>query len=416
MTKKNTVILIIVVALLILILGIWLLFFTAPKNQTPTNDQNSSNPFGTYNGSTAVTPAATSTATNTVEPTTQFINNNASPLTKISTAPIAGAEVFDRKVSATTTLSIVRYLERATGHAREYDRSTFSITSASNTTIPGIYQAWWSGNAVLAQFLGQSKDTVKTFTGSLPSTTTPTTQLNGSFLNDNIYALAISPKGNRVFTLTKGDSAIGSISNLDGSKKTSIFNFPFNEWKTEWSNENMLTLTTKSSFSAPGSMYFLSTSGTMTKALGDIAGLTTLTSPSLGYAIYSASNSSGISSGIYDFSKGNTLAFTGNPTLPEKCVWSKLSKTTAYCAVPSTIPIGNYPDDWYKGNISFTDNIYKVNLSLPAVQFLYSLPKDQNIDVINPFLDAKEENLYFTNKNDYFLWGLNIKGLSPIGL
>jgi hypothetical protein len=178
----------------------------------------------------------------------------------------------------------------------------------------------------------------------------------------------------------------------------------------------MLTLTTKSSFSAPGSMYFLSTSGTMTKALGDIAGLTTLTSPSLGYAIYSASNSSGISSGIYDFSKGNTLAFTGNPTLPEKCVWSKLSKTTAYCAVPSTIPIGNYPDDWYKGNISFTDNIYKVNLSLPAVQFLYSLPKDQNIDVINPFLDAKEENLYFTNKNDYFLWGLNIKGLSPIGL
>lgn len=413
MSKKNTVILIVIIAILVLAIGIYLLFFSSPATQTPTN-QNTGSPFGNYSGSIPVTPPTTGDSTDTGT-STQYASNPTSPLIKISTVPIAGAEVFDRKSGATTT-SIVRYIERATGHTAEYNRSTYTLAVSSNTTIPSIYQAWWSGNTVLAQFLDQDKVTVKTFVGNMPATTTPSTQLTGGFLADTIYTLAISPKGNKVFTLLAGDSAVGSISNLDGTKKTSVLNFPFNEWAVEWPNENTITLTTKPSFSAPGYMYFLSTGGTMTKALGDIAGLTTRTSPNLGYTIYSASNTGGISTGIYDIKKNTTLAFTGNATFPEKCVWSKLSKTTAYCAIPAIIPSANYPDDWYKGNVSFVDNIYKVDISLPAVQLLYSLPINQNIDLINPFMDAKEENLYFTNKNDYFLWGLTIKGLIPSGL
>jgi hypothetical protein len=413
MSKKNIVILIVIIAILVLALGIYLLFFTSPGTQTSTNNQSSGSPFGNYTGSSSTTPSGTESTTEVTEQTTQYINNPTSPLIKISIVPIAGAEAFDRKTGTTTT-GIVRYMERATGHTAEYDRSTHLLIASSNTTIPSIYQAWWSNNTVLAQYLDQDKSTVKTFTGNLPSSTTPTTALSGGFLTPNIYALAISPKGNRVFTLLNGSSAIGNISNLDGTKKTPILNFPFNEWLVEWPNENTITLTTKPSASATGYMYFLSTSGTMTKALGNITGLTTRTSPNLGYTIYSTSNTSGISTGIYNLNKNTAFAFTGNPTFPEKCVWSKLSKTTAYCAVPVTIPSGSYPDDWYQGNISFVDNIYKIDLSLPAVQLIYKLPSDQSIDAINLFLDPKEENLYFTNKNDYYLWGLTVKGLTPI--
>lgn len=417
MSKKTTIILIIVVAVLVLAVGIFLLFFTSPSIQNP-GSQSSNSPFGTYTGSPTTTPVST-TNTSTGEEggqTIPYVNSPTSPLTKISTAPIAGAEVFNQKVTGTTTIGIVRYTERANGHTREYNKSTYAISTASNTTIPTIYQAWWSGNRVLAQFMSQNKDALKTFSGSLPSTTSPTTQLTGVFLADDIYTLAISPKGDRVFTLPVGVSATGSISNLDGTKKTSILTFPFNEWTAQWPSENTITLTTKASYIAPGYMYFLSTAGVMTKALGDIPGLTTLTSPSLGYALYSASNNGSIATGIYNFSKNSTLAFTGSPTFPEKCVWSKLVKTTAYCAVPTTIPIGNYPDDWYQGEVSFVDNIYKVDVSLPAVQLLYKLPADQSIDAINLFMDSKEENLYFTNKSDYYLWGLTIKGLLPTGI
>lgn len=416
MSKKNTVILIVIVAILVLAIGIYLLFFTSPLNQTPANTQNTGSPFGNYNGSSSTTPVSSGGTTNNSSSTPAFVNSNISPLIKISKVPIAGAEVFERKLTATTSTNIVRYTERATGHTTEYDSAAYALTTASNTTIPSIYEALWSGNTVLARFLDQNKYSIKTFSGNLPSTTTPTTQLTGVFLDDDVYSLAISPKGNRVFTLLRGDSAIGSISNLDGNKGTTIFNFPFNEWTAEWPNENTITLTTKPSYNTNGYMYFLTTAGSMTKALGNIAGLTTRTSPNLGYAIYSGSNTGGIATGIYDFKKNTTLAFTGNPTLPEKCVWSKLNKTTAYCAVPTTIPIGNYPDDWYKGKISFADNIYKVDIALPAVQLLYKLPTDQTIDATNLFLDAKENNLYFTNKNDYFLWGLTIKDLLPSGI
>ena len=412
MSKKTTIIIILVVAVLVLALGIFLLFFTSPTATPGT--QNNYSPFGNYNGKIAST-TPTTTPTDTVGDDQQYINDPTSPLIKISTAPIAGAQTFTRKVTGTTTTNIVRYMERATGHTREYDRTTNMLSTASNTTVPSIYQAWWSGNTVLAQFIGQSKDNIRTFTATLPASTTPSTQLVGGFLTENIKALAVSPKGNRVFTIPAGENAVGSISNLDGSKKTSILNFPFNEWTAQWPSENTITLTTKPSFSAPGFMYLLSTAGSMTKAMGNIPGLTTNTSPDLNYAIYSNSTSGGFLTGVYDLVKNTGITFTNNATLPEKCVWSKTSKTTAYCAIPASVPIANYPDDWYQGNLSFVDNIYKVDLKLPAVQLIYNLPKQENIDAINLFLDAKDENLYFTNKNDYFLWGLTIKGLSPIG-
>ena len=415
MSQKKLITWVIIVAILILIIGIYLVFFTSPGTQPTTNTQTPYSPFGNYAGSSSSTPTTPSQNTNTGSngSGSTYINNATSPLVKISTTPIAGAEVFDRKIGvSTTTVSVVRYMDRATGHTMEYNRSTSMLSASSNTTIPTIYRAFWSGNTVLAQFLEQNtRNVVRTFSGTLPASTTPSTQLTGVFLGNNISTLAISPKGDQVFTIPTGDSAIGSISSLNGTKKTSILNFPFNEWTAEWPSASTITLTTKPSFSSPGFMYFLTTSGTMTKALGNIAGLTTRTSPNLGYTIYSTSLTGGLATSVHDFTKNTDLTFNGSATLPEKCVWSKLVKTIAYCAVPQNVPMGNYPDDWYQGNISFTDNIYKIDLSIPSVRLIYNLPTSQNIDVINPFLDTKEENLYFTNKNDYFLWGLKTKGL-----
>ncbi|HAO64780.1 TPA: hypothetical protein DCQ44_02230 [Candidatus Taylorbacteria bacterium] len=418
MSKKTLIAVIIIVAVLVLVLGIFLLFFTSPVIQTTNTGLSPNSPFGNYGGSsstTPITPTPTPDNGQANGPVTPYLNSPTSPLVKISTEPIAGAQVFDRKISGTTTASIVRYMERATGHVLEYNRTNNFLTTASNTTIPSIYQAWWSGNTVLAQFIGASKDTIRTFVGNLPSAPTSTTQLTGTFLNDNVSSLAISPKGNRMFTLGGGNFAIGNISSLDGTKPTSVLNFPFNEWAVEWPNETTLTLTTKPSAGIPGFMYFLTTTGFMTKVTGNIFGLSSRSSPDLGHAVLSASTNGGIATVIYDINKNTSLAFTDNPTLAEKCVWSKLSKTTAYCAIPQNIPIGNYPDDWYQGNVSFVDNIYKIDLTLPAVQLLYKLPSDQQIDVTNLFLDAKEENLYFTNKSDYYLWGLTIKNLTPTG-
>lgn len=408
MSKKTLLALVILVALLILGIGVYLLFFTAPSIGNP-DAGNNYNPFGNYSGSSTTTPT-TNTASSTTQGDTTYVNSATARLVKISAAPIAGAGSFERKVVGTaTTTSIVRYTERATGHTVDYNEAARTLTNISNTTIPSIYRAWWLGSNLLAQFLDEDKETIKTYAGALPTNPTSTTALSGSFLTNNIYNLAVSPKGNRVFYLQTGESAVGTIVNIDGSKRSQIFNFPFNEWVTEWSNESTITLTTKASYNTQGFMYFLgSASGVMTKAFGNVAGLSTRTSPTLNYALYSASTNSGVATAIYDFKNNNSFPLS-NQTLAEKCVWSTLNKTVAYCAVPTSIPIGNYPDDWYQGRVSFVDNIYKIDASLPAMQLLYSLPQDQNIDATKLFLDQKENNLYFTNKKDHFLWGLTIK-------
>ena len=420
MSKKTIVILIIVVAVLVLSAGIFLLFFTNPpiqKASDVTLNGNNYAPFGVNPNSTSTNQNTNpDNGTNTGQDPYKYTNNSNSPLIKISTAPIAGAEVFDKKITGNaTTTSIVRYTERSTGHTQEFNRLNFTLSNASNTTIPSIYQAWWSGSNLLAQFIGGNKDLVKTFTASLPINSTTTSPIIGGYLPDNIYTLSVSPKGNRVFYITKGPSAQGHISNVDGSKNTTLLSFPFNEWNTQWPNESTITLTSRPSYNSTGYMYFLSaTTGSMTKVLGDFDGFSTLTNPSLTYVLYSGSTNNTVSTAVYDIKTGKNSIFPAATTLAEKCVWSKLSKTTAYCAVPNKIPSASYPDDWYQGNISFVDNIYKVDIAASAIQLMYKLPTDQSIDAINLFLDAKEENLYFTNKNDYYLWGLTIKGLTPI--
>ena len=414
MSKKTLLVIIILVALVILGVGIYLLFFTKPLvSQTTPNGTYS--PFGNYSGSSSTTPNVTATSSSsTVANSTSTYSSPTAVLIKISSAPIAGAGSYQRKITSTTTTdTIVRYTDRATGHTMDYDTNNNSSFTASNTTIPTIYNAWWSGSNLLAQFLDQDGQTIKTYVGSLSTAATSTLPLSGSFLTNNVYALAISPKTNRIFYITAGGSAVGTISNIDGTKKNQFFNFPFNEWNTEWPNESTITLTTKASYNTAGYMYFLSsTKGTMTKALGDINGLTTRTSPSLNYTIYSGSTNGGLATAVYDF-KHNTSYTLNNPTLPEKCVWSTLKPSVAYCAIPINVGIGNYPDDWYQGNVSFVDNIYKIDMTLPSAELLYSLPQDQNIDATNLFLDQQENHLYFTNKNDYNLWGLNIANLVP---
>ncbi len=413
MSKKSFLAVVIVVALLILGLGVYLLFFTKPNIGAPDN-KGTYSPFGNYTGSNSSTSPSTSTASSTAsDETPNYTNTQNSPLIKISGSPVAGAGSFERKApGVSTSTTVVRYTERATGHTMDFDMVSGKTLISSNTTIPSIYKAWWSGSNLIAQFLDQNRQTVKTYAGSLPINSTSTKALSGSFLANNIYSLAISPKGNKIFYLQTGDGAEGIVANIDGSGRSQILTFPFNEWQTQWPSDSAITLTTKASSGVPGFMYFLSPStGTLTKAMGNIEGLTTRTNPSLSHTLYSASTDGGLTAGVYDIKKDLYFDLQ-NATLPEKCVWSTLNKNIAYCAVPTSIAIGKYPDDWYQGNVSFVDNIYKMDVSLPSMNLIYSLPKDQNIDAINLNLDQKENELYFTNKNDFYLWGLDLKNLN----
>jgi len=212
------------------------------------------------------------------------------------------------------------------------------------------------------------------------------------------------------YTISHSIGSSGTVSEFDGTKKSQIFDSPLSEWQIDWPTPSLIAMTTKPAGGVPGFLYFLNSStGTFTRAIAGVNGLTALVSPDGSFVLYSESISGGLSLKIYSFQNGDseTVAVT---TLPEKCVWSKNNQEIVYCSVPSYLPEGNYPDVWYKGLVSFSDDIWEIDTLTGAGKLLARLEQlgRKEIDGTNLFLDSKENYLFLTNKNDSHLWSLKI--------
>lgn len=343
-------------------------------------------------------------------------------LRKLHNSPVAGIYSFIKQKTGTTTKDvIVRYIERGLGHIYETNMTTLSEGRISNETRPKIYEALWGGNGnnLAIRYLdGDDGETIQTYAITLStiksgtSTDGVTVSSSGIFLPENISEMAISRgKDDRVFyILPNGDSSAGIISGFDGKKKTQLFDSPLKEWLPFWPNDKLITLTTKPSQNVPGFMFFLDTqSGKTTNVLGGVNGLTTLTSPDGKNVLYSESVNGGLALSVYhtDTATSEKLSIT---TLPDKCVWSKLQKGVLYCGVPQNIPGAGYPDSWYQGVTSFTDDLWKINSGTGETILLASPSKlsGEDVDATKLSLSPDESFLFFVNKKDSAPWSLNL--------
>ena len=219
----------------------------------------------------------------------------------------------------------------------------------------------------------------------------------------------MSPNNSSLFYIFNTEnSAVGITASSLGDKKNQIFSSPFTEWLSQWPNNRMITLTTKPSSMVSGFMYYIDPSiKKLTKILNGINGLTTLTSPSGKLILY---NDNSLSLRIYNTSTKDSMSL-GIKTMPEKCIWNNTS-TTLYCAVPKYLSGNNFPDVWYQGEVSFSDEIWKINTengSSTNIADPSSFTRGEEIDGIKLSLDEGENYLFFINKKDSYLWELKIK-------
>jgi hypothetical protein len=141
--------------------------------------------------------------------------------------------------------------------------------------------------------------------------------------------------------------------------------------------------------------------------LGKINGLTSLMSPD-GKTILYGDNA--LSLNLYHTDTNKTEP-VGIKTLPEKCVWNK-TNSLLYCAAPKNVSGNNYPDTWYQGEISFSDQIWKVDLATGNATIVVdpsTTTVGEEIDGIKLAIDDGENYLFFVNKKDSFLWELKLK-------
>jgi hypothetical protein len=108
---------------------------------------------------------------------------------------------------------------------------------------------------------------------------------------------------------------------------------------------------------------------------------------------------------VYNFATGKLSPI---PAIfePSKCVFAPTNSTTVYCGYEMGTFSSEYPTDWYRGDTSFADNLWKLDLkNHSANQMIVPLQAvGREIDVTNLNIGNDGKMLYFINKNDNTLW------------
>ncbi|MBI3888340.1 hypothetical protein HY311_00935 [Candidatus Nomurabacteria bacterium] len=453
MSRRNFILLVIVLAIVVIAIFGFLVFNSGPT--TPGGESTGTNFFSQFN---PFASSKTKTPPTTIPPV-EIPNNEpgttpetTAKLIKVSTMPVAGFAVFSQERikeipatnptptlplsgdGATTTpvvisktppkatkpltefAPILRYVDRASGNIYETFADKIFEQKFSITVIPQIYEAVFGnkGQSVVMRYLKSDGRTIETFAATLPKELlgvdrVSNNEIKGAFLPENIKDMSLSPDTSSIFYLFNNvGNMVGTTMNLATSKKVQIFISPFTEWLSQWPNPGTINLTTKPASGIPGYVYSLNTSTkSLTNILSGINGLTTLASPNGKLILYSNDN---LSLNIYHTDTKVSTPI-GVRTLSEKCVWGSLSNTV-YCAVPKSVDAGTYPDSWYQGEASFSDQIWKIDVANGNTSMLIdpaTVSGGEEIDGTKLALDDASNYLFFVNKKDSNLWELNLK-------
>jgi len=461
----------IIIILILAILGGIAYFFFYANNPAPQGNTGGStisvqNPFVPFGGSGVNNnQGSNSSGTNS----TSTIANNGQIYQYPKVREIWPTPVGGFVASTTASSTFVRFVDRGTGYVYDMNMASATPANISNTTVPLVYESYWNSNGMsgIFRYIKEGGDDITNFyvqlrstaattntpasakaslgkkTASSTATTTPaslktsyagqgtsttaTTSipsiltapilsqtpyvLRGTYFPGNIISVAVSPKGNQLFTVENvNGNGVGFISNFDGSGSKQIFSTPLTQINAFWPSASTLMLSTKASSNSAGYLYSINVkTGVMSEVFGGLGGLSILANPKAQLVLYSDLSSSGnLVASLYNIktSSSQDLPFV---TLADKCVWSKQNPVDLYCAVPSSAPTG-YPDAWYEGTASGVDQIIEVDTDTGSIHLVSSLAKDARtqIDAEWLALDPSERFLYFVNKRDLSLWSVDL--------
>jgi hypothetical protein len=429
MTRKILKIVIIVLVLIALIIG-GIYLFSGQKTKTEISTSfKSFLPFGTVNN-TPVTPTIDQTKpeekpvtigeqkitkTNKLTQVSKFTIAGSFPTQEIKKETILQNDEKDptrqKNVDINKTITNIRYVQKLTGNIFQTNLDSLEERLISDTTIPKIYESIFAknGQSVILRYLNENNK-IQTFYGDISGVSeTAVGGIRGDFLPEDISDLSVSPDGNKIFYLIKlTDKTIGVIYSLKDSKKTQIFSSPFSEWISGWATAKTIILTTKASAFSQGYSYSLNTeTKSFNKIIGNIPGLTTLMSPDGKFLLYSKIADKIPKLFLYSLIKKTSFDL-GLNTLTEKCIW-KNDSSSLFCGIPKSIDQMFYPDDWYQGSVSFSDELWKVDTKtdMPASILIDKL-NGYNIDVTKLSISVNENYLFFINKKDSFLWSYKL--------
>ena len=338
-----------------------------------------------------------------------------SRLYELHKAPVVGVGIIEERDKKGVITSVsARYVERGVGHIFEAPLSPIGLESRiSNETRTRLSEALWgnSGKSVVLRYVDDKSDGfIATRVVNITKPTEPFNQGDSTdvsemslfkteevYLPEGIPFMSVSEDGGDKLFYLLGES--GTTASFKNTGILKIFSSPFTEWLPQFPNQRLVTLTTKPSAKVPGYLFFLNTQNkSVTKILSGINGLTTLTSRD-GKLVLFSETKGGPELSLYNVAKKERISLYIQ-TLPEKCVWGKKRSTIAYCAVPQSIPQGYYPDQWYQGLVSFSDELWEIDSTTSIGRKIMDTKSmgAPTLDMTNLTVSSDDTYLVFMNK------------------
>lgn len=314
----------------------------------------------------------------------------------------------------------IRYQDKTNGKIFDLGVEEKTFEEISSTSFAAIYESFFGNNGGSVVVRYENNGDISTFLGDIVPPQTFENQngetetlegyIEGEFLAPGIPFVSVNPEGTGLLFFEKlRNGSRGFIYDFATKNTRTVFESAFWEWLPQFNGPEVFSLTSRASALSLGYSYRYDATekNEFTKGIGGWTGLTTNYNPSGSKVLYSTNNGARfIETYVYDFNDGTTLSL-GIKTLAEKCVWQDVDMVL--CAVPEFVGPEDYPDAWYKGEIRFDDQMWRINTENGKEEIISTLSNDttQTIEAVD--LHYKDGIVLFTNRYDHSLWMLDLR-------
>lgn len=304
---------------------------------------------------------------------------------------------------ASSSSSIVRYVEKGTGHVYEIDLTSGQETQISLLTLPQTVRAFFSPDAESIAFVSYDTYTTNVVVGTL---TKNQEQMDIAELPQNAQNISFKNDSTLYYSLTTDGVTKGYSYNINTLTSTELLSIELADIDLTWGNGlTSIYAQTKPSQYAEGYLYTVSKNILLPVGQSH-TGLTSVLSNTNVINSY-------IEDGIYMSSRlfNATNSMQSIVMLDEKCVFNPLAETSIWCASPKETLSASYLENWYKGTITSKDALWLSDLSEQSSTLIadLSILSGRTIDISDIHIDNKGTILLFTNKIDQTLWIYQIK-------
>lgn len=322
--------------------------------------------------------------------------------------PPTTTEVASESGSTTETVTTpeeveVRYIDRQSGNVYAFRVHERTATRISNKTLPGIQEASWlaDGSRAFVRFLEKDSAGVE----HVSTYMLPANGEGGYFLEQDLAEVRTASSS--VLALySSGTGSVASLAGPEGTSGTTLFSSLLSSLHVRFAGGNFVA-TTKATSALDGYAFLVDRAGSFTRLLGPLRGLDTLPNPSGSQVLYSYIDRTKLYTQVLDVANRTTVPLP-LVTLAEKCAWNR-EGTAVFCGVPTTVR-GTLPDDWYQGAHSFTDRVWRIDLTSRVATLIFDPNElaEEAMDIEALTLDSASDVLVFMNRLDGSLWSYDL--------